>query len=127
MSGRGGSTEGQATVELALALPLILGLLLFAVQTGLVIHDRLMLAHAAREAARAAAVVPTVAAAGDAAVRATRLDADRMEVGVRRTGPGRSLVEVTVTYRSPTEVPMVGPLLGDITMSESVTMMVEQG
>ncbi len=49
-----------------------------------------------------------------------------MKVDLRRTGPGRSLVEVTVTYRSPTRVPVVGALLGDVTMSEAVTMLVEQ-
>ena len=31
-------------------------------------------------------------------------------------------VTVTVTYRSATDVPLVGPLLGDVTLTESVTM-----
>ena len=31
-------------------------------------------------------------------------------------------VTVTATYRSTTEVPLIGPLVGDVTMTESVTM-----
>jgi hypothetical protein len=35
------------------------------------------------------------------------------------------MVTVTVRYRSPTEVPLVGGLLGDPTVQASVTMRVE--
>lgn len=47
---------GQATVEFALALPLLAVLLLAVVQVGLVVRDQVVLVHAAREAARAVAI-----------------------------------------------------------------------
>ena len=48
--------RGQATVELALALPLVCLLLLAVLQVAVVARDRLAVEHAARAAARAAAV-----------------------------------------------------------------------
>lgn len=50
---------GQATVEFALALPLLAVLLLAVVQVGLVVRDQVVLVHAAREAARAVAIRET--------------------------------------------------------------------
>ena len=54
---------GQATVEVALLLPLLALLLLAVVQVGLVVRDQVLVTHAAREAARAAAVDPQLEAA----------------------------------------------------------------
>ena len=59
MSGRGGragADRGQSTVEFALVLPLVVMVLLLVVQVGLVVRDQVLVVHAAREAARAAAV-----------------------------------------------------------------------
>ena len=47
--------RGQAVVELALAVPLVCVLALGVAQVGLVVRDQLLVHHAAREAARAAA------------------------------------------------------------------------
>ena len=41
-----------------------------------------------------------------------------------REGPG-SRVQVEVTYTAPTDVPLIGSLLGDITLSAEATMRVE--
>jgi hypothetical protein len=41
-----------------------------------------------------------------------------------REGPG-SRVRVTVTYSVPTDVPLVGDLLGDVTLQATATMRVE--
>ena len=57
---------GQATVEVALLLPLLATMLLAVVQVGLVVRDQVLVTHAAREAARAAAVDPTEDAAREA-------------------------------------------------------------
>lgn len=116
---------GQASVELALLLPLVLLVVLAVLQVGLVARDVVLVAHTAREAARAAATDPTPQAAREAALASSGLQEERLDVSVSgRGGPG-SRVRVTVTYRSPTEVPLVGPLLGDRTISASVTMRVE--
>jgi hypothetical protein len=116
------SDRGQATVELALALPVIgiLGLLL--VEGALVARDQLAVVHAAREAVRAASVDPDPAAAAEAARLV--LPGAAVELG-RRPPPGRPVV-VTVTYTSPTDLPLVGPLLPDPRLSARAVMRVER-
>ncbi|MEY2421001.1 MAG: hypothetical protein QOI95_1068 [Acidimicrobiaceae bacterium] len=118
--------RGQASVEAALVLPLVVILLLAVVQVGLLVRAEVLVTHAAREAARAAAVDPDPQAAARAAAQATTLDSHRLTVSVQgRKGPG-SRVQVEVTYRAPTDVPFVGGLLGDVTLHASATMRVEQ-
>mgnify|MGYP001568172588 CR=1 FL=1 len=119
MSRRRGGVRGQATIELALVLPLVLGLLLFVVQLGLVMRDQIMVVNAAREGARHAAVDPSLGVAREAAQRSGRLDPTRTQVTMADDG---EYVTVTVTYRSETSVPIVGALLDDITLTESTTM-----
>lgn len=117
--------SGQATVELVLSLPVVLLAVLAVFQVGLVVNDRLLVTHAAREGARAAAVEPTDAAASRAASAATGLDPARLTVtlaGGRSTG---DRVTVQVDYRSPTGVPLVGHLVGDVMVTATVTMRVE--
>ena len=117
--------RGQATVEAALVLPLVVLLLLAVVQVGLLVRAEVLVTHAAREAARSAAVDPDPQAAARAAALATTLDPTRMTVRVEgRNGPG-SRVRVDVAYTAPTDVPLVGPLIGDVTLHVSVTMRVE--
>ena len=116
---------GQATVEVALLLPLVATMLLAVVQVGLVVRDQVLVVHAAREGARAAAVDPTPEAAREAAAAAARLDPSRLSVDLSGdTAPGGRLT-VIVTYRSPTTVPLVGRLLGDRTLTAEATMRVE--
>lgn len=117
--------RGQATVEAALVLPLVVLLLLGVVQIGLLVRAEVLVTHAAREAVRAAAVDPDPDAATRAATTASSLDAERMKVTVQgRDGPG-SRVQVEVTYTAPTDVPLIGGLLGDVTLQATATMRVE--
>jgi Flp pilus assembly protein TadG len=120
-----GAEGGQATVELALLLPVVVVVLLTVVQVAVLGRDALLVAHAAREAARAAAVDPHPGAAPAAASAAGGLDPDRLEVTVSgRGGPG-SRVRVEVRYEAPADVPLVGRLVGDRTLVSAVTMRVE--
>lgn len=113
--------RGQATVELALALPLLCLLVLAVVQVGVVVRDRLAVQLAAREAARAAVVAADPVAAGTpAAQRAVQLRP--LQVRVEASG---DTVTVTVTYLEPTDVPLIGALLPDVEVSATVTMAVE--
>jgi Flp pilus assembly protein TadG len=122
---RPAAERGQSTVELALLLPVVVLLLLAVLQVGSLGRDLLLVTHASREAARAAAVDADPGAARRAAIASSGLDADRVEVRVSgRDGPG-SRVRVTVSYRAPTSVPIVGGLLGDRLLQDSVTMRVE--
>ncbi len=121
----GGRERGQSTVELALLLPVVVLLLLAVLQVGVLGRDVLLVTHAAREAARAAAVDGDPGAARRAAVASSGLHPDRVPVAVTgRDGPG-SRVRVEVAYRAPTGVPIVGRLLGDRTLHAAVTMRVE--
>ena len=117
--------RGQAAVELALCLPLLAALALLLVQVGLLVRDQVVVVHAAREAAREAAVSPGRAAARQAALRSTRLSAHRLDVDVGRRGRPGSRVEVELRYRAPTEVPLVGHLLPDVHLTASAAMRVE--
>jgi Flp pilus assembly protein TadG len=113
---------GQAAVELALALPLVALLLLAIVQVGLVVRDEVLTVHAAREAARAAAVDPSPAGARAAALAGSGLRADRLTVRIGR-GDQSSAV---VTYRSPTDLPLVGPLVPDLSLRAKAAMRTER-
>ena len=123
---RRGDDGGQAVVELALVLPLVFLVLLAVVQVGLLVRDQVLVVHAAREAAREAAVDPSPEAARQAALAGSRLVADRLTVtSSGRGGPG-SRVTVEVRYRAPTDVPLVGALVGDAGLEGSATMRVER-
>jgi Flp pilus assembly protein TadG len=108
--------RGQAAVELALSLPVVVLLLLLVVQTGLVLRDQVLVVHAAREAARAAAVetakppAPEVAARR-AAVSSTGLEMARLKLDVTAQN-GR--YHATIRYRSPIVVPLVDVLVRDV-------------
>ena len=120
-SGRPGQ-GGQATVELALALPVVVLALLLVVQVALVARAQVLVVHAAREGARAASVGEPAAPAA----RATPgLDPGRLAVHQGGGGAAGALVTVSVAYRAATEVPLVGGLLGDVTVRATVTMRVE--
>jgi len=126
VTGRLRADRGQAAVELALSLPLLAGLALLLVQVGLVVRDHVVVTAAAREAVREAAVSPEPGAARRAALSGTRLAPDRLTVAVHgRGGPG-SRVTVEVRYRAPTDVPVVGRLLGDVHITRKAAMRVEQ-
>lgn len=114
--------SGQASVELALVLPLLMVLLLALVQAALVARDAVLVVHAAREAARAAAVDPRPAAARAGAAAATGLDPARMDVELDRAG---TRARVRVRYAVPTDVPLVGALVPEIELQSGVTIRVE--
>ena len=118
--------RGQATVELALVLPLVALLLVGVVQMALVARDHNLVTHAAREAVRAAAVSDDPAAARRAAERAGPLDADRIQVQLSDRGPVGTEVTATVRYASPVRVPLVASLLGDVHLEARATMRVER-
>jgi Flp pilus assembly protein TadG len=117
--------RGQATVELALLLPLVVVLLLAILQIALLGRDLVLVTHASREAARAAAVDPDPAAAARAAADAGGLDRERLTVTVTGRGSPGARLRATVTYRARTDVPLIGGLLGDRTLRSATTMRVE--
>lgn len=115
---RCGDDRGQAAVEFAIVLPLVVVLVLGILHVALVVRDQIAVELAAREGARAAAVsaAPAAAASG-AAQAATTLRP--LRVSTRVTG---SQVTVIVAHRSRSSLPIIGPLIGDVDLDASVTM-----
>lgn len=112
---------GQASVELALALPVVVLFVLGVVQVLSVAAAQIGVELAAREGARAAAVSADPGGAADGAARAatalTPIDV--------ATAVGGDRVTVTVTYHHPTDVPLIGALVGDVELRAAVTMALE--
>lgn len=118
--------RGQATVELALVLPLVVLVLVAVVQVGLLARDQVLVTHAAREAARAAAVTDDPAAPRRAAEQAGPLRPERLQVTTTgRRGVG-SRVRVEVRYRAPIRIPVIDRVIADVELQGTATMRVER-
>jgi Flp pilus assembly protein TadG len=103
VTARGRGEAGQAAVELALCLPLLAAIGLALLQVALVVRDQVLVTHAAREAAREAAVSPDPGAARRAALAGAELDGDRLDVDVRGRGrPAAGSRWSSATARRPT-------------------------
>jgi Flp pilus assembly protein TadG len=116
--------SGQAAVELALCLPVVLLVLLGVVQVAVVVRGELVVQHAAREGARAASVSAAPAAAANGAVDAALAEA-RLDRAGATTSVGTGRVRVTVRAVTRTDVPLVGSLIGDVTHRATVVMVLE--
>ncbi len=122
MAARG--EDGQATVELALCLPLAAILLSAALEVGLLGLDRVRIWHAAREAARTAAVTADVSEIRASVARAGVPDAElevSPEVHGRTAG---ETVTVIVSEQREGSVPLIG-LLFRTTIEGRATMRIE--
>ena len=120
--------RGSASVEFAAVLPLALVALLLIVQVALVVAEQLVLQHAAREAAREAAVWNDDERARNAALRAGNLENDRAEIDVEPSDrPVGTPVRVTIRYRVPLVVPYVSRFLpAETTLTASAEYRVER-
>ena len=113
--------DGQATVELALCLPLLFLFLLSIVQLVVIVRDHLAVQLAAREGARAAAVAASPGAAAEpAANRAVSLH----PLLVMTTQSG-STVTVVVSHITHTDVPLIGAFVPDVMITAEATMALE--
>jgi Flp pilus assembly protein TadG len=113
--------RGQATVEFALCLPLVVVLVLVVLQAAIVIRQQLAVDLAAREGARAAAVSGAPEQAARAAVeRIEVLEAPSVAVSL-----GPDIVAVTVSQTVRTDMPLIGVVLRDISVSGTATMTLE--
>jgi len=115
--------EGQAFAEFAMILPIMLFLIIGGVVLTMAINSKLTIANASHEAGRVAAVttdeekIRTIAERGviDGGLlyeyeSMTTFDPED-DVTINRNEDGS--VTVTVHYRQPTIVPMLGSLLGN--------------
>ncbi|MGH2732218.1 MAG: TadE/TadG family type IV pilus assembly protein [Actinomycetota bacterium] len=117
--------EGQSSVEFALVAPLILGTVFLVLQAGLLMTNQLLIAAAAREGVREAAVSADPARAQEAARRAAPRLRTEVEVDL---GTGLTGDPVRVTVRThPVALPLVGRLLVGRTQAASAIMRLERG
>jgi Flp pilus assembly protein TadG len=119
---RAAGERGQASVELALVLPVLILFLLGLVQTALVARDQVLLQDAARAAAREASVGADPARVRDAARRSLA----GVTVDVRRTGGVGEPVVVVARYHDRTDLPIVGGVYPDVDLIARATMRAER-
>ena len=117
---RQGIDRGQATVELALAMPLLCLLLLGIVQIAVVVRDQIVAIEAARVGARAAAVSADPATAAEVAVQRGVSLSTRVS-----TVTNDGYVTVTVAIINLTDVPLIGVLMPNVELRGSATMILE--
>lgn len=118
--------RGQATVELALCLPLVAALLAGLVEVAAIGTDHLRIWHGAREAARVAVVDPSAGAIREAATRGglTPLDISVSPEPHDRV-QGQPLT-VRLVYPSTATVPLIGSLLRRGRLEAEATMRIER-
>ncbi|MGH2692005.1 MAG: TadE/TadG family type IV pilus assembly protein [Actinomycetota bacterium] len=120
--------RGSAAVELALVLPLALIAALALVQVGLIARDASVVALAAREGSREAAVSTDDDSVRKAALRSGDLPDERTEVTIERSGSVGDPVTVRVRYRASLIVPFVEWLFPDeVELASQATMRQEAG
>lgn len=112
--------HGQATVELALCLPLVTMVVLAVAQLVVVGLHAARLTSAARDAARAAAVSATPSISARRVVDSLRFDTVDVSTIV-----DDQWVTVLIHEKVPTDLPLVGLLVPDIDLQEKVTMLRE--
>ena len=120
----GPAERGQATVELALLLPFVCGLLLLVAQLALVARSQILLHHVTRETARAVALDGDTGSALEAGRRATGLDPERLALTVEPAGAA-GLFAVEGHYRLDVIVPLVDLLRREVTLDSRLVVRAE--
>jgi len=113
--------RGQATVEFALTIPVLVIALLGAIQVFVILVDRIHLVHVTRDAVRAASV-------GDDPRSAAEMVIDRSfpdrEISLT-VSTSENVVTVEMVLSNPTDVPIIGRFLPEVELRESLSMLAE--
>lgn len=120
------SESGQATLELALCLPLVAVILGALVEVGGVAVDQLRVWHAVREAARVAIVDPSAGAIRQAATRGGLAPLDIEVAPAMHDRVQGEPLTVRVSYPSTATVPVIGSLLRRGALEAEATMRIER-
>ncbi len=119
--------DGQAMVELALILPVLLLIIMGIFEFGFMFNNYLTLNNVSREAARYASLGGTDA---EAVIRATEiapnLDSDQLTIVITPTEANRGRgdsVEVVVTYQYSLLTPFLDGIIGNGIPLEAKTVM----
>lgn len=111
------SHRGQAAVEIALVMPVVVVFMLLILQVGLVVREQIALIHACGAAARAASISDSPSAAASSVFSASSFG-DRAGIAVTTKN---GLVTVDVVFNHPTDLAIVGLFLPDLTLRASAT------
>ncbi|MGO4886404.1 TadE/TadG family type IV pilus assembly protein [Anaerobacillus sp. MEB173] len=121
------SQKGQATVELALSLTILLFLLFGIIDFGRIFHSYLTLEHAGREAARVASVGGTDAQIHERiSAAAPTLTSSAMNVSISPSKGSRSrgtYVTVHLSYPVTFSIPLFKEILPETVVLQSKTVM----
>jgi Flp pilus assembly protein TadG len=117
------SENGQSLVEFALVLPLLVLLLFGIIDFGRIIHAYLTIDHAGREAARAASIGKTKVEVEQVAIDSGK----SINLSDVTVSPGTSGANATVTITYPITflTPVIGNIVGPITLEDTTVMRVE--
>jgi len=117
--------QGQATVEMALVLPVLLLLLTGIIQFGIIFNAYITVAHASREGARVAAVGGSDSEITTTVLqRAENLANEQLAVQITPFARTRGTpVTVQVDYSIPVEIPLIADLLPNPFVISAQTVM----
>lgn len=121
---RARSERAQATVELALVIPVLLFLVWIGVESLVLLRDQVLVTNAAREAARAAAVGTDPATAGSIGRTRSGLDASA-SISVSGSGAVGDDATARVILRERGRLPVIGRLAPDLEVHATVSMRTE--
>lgn len=120
------SDRGQATVELALCLPVLVILVAALFEIGMLATDRVRLVHAAREAARVAVVEHDPQRVIEAARAGGLHDLDVVISPGPESRVQGSPLTVRLSYRPPGRVPLLGALFQKLELESRAVMRIER-
>ena len=113
--------RGQAAVEFALTIPVLVIALLGSIQVFVLLVDRIHLVHVTRDATRAASIADDPERAVDQVIERSFPGRD-VTATIERRG---DVMTVQVILRNQTEVPMIGRFIPDVEQHESLSMLSE--
>lgn len=113
--------RGQAAVEFALTIPVLVIALLGSIQVFVLLVDRIHLVHVTRDATRAASIADDPERAVDQVIERSFPGRD-VTATVERRG---DVMTVQVILRNRTEVPVIGRFIPDVEQHESLSMLSE--
>lgn len=114
--------NGQATVEIALLIPVLALFLLLIIQVSLVVREHVLVTQASRAAARELSVNSNASAA----ITAAHLASPGSHVSFSRPNKVGQYLNVTVTDRVESSLPFIGVVFPDVNVSSRSVMRVEK-
>ena len=116
------SQSGQATVEVALLIPLLAVFLMLIIQVGIVIRQQVLVTNASRAGAREASVNQDTSEA----INRVKFSVPDAKVKINRPSKAGEYLTVNVTDTVESPLPIIGVLIPEITVKANTSMRVEK-